>query len=111
MEAGVADKVHRCTVKRVLNTAGYHYCRSRKKWLLRAADLNARLDFCKSICKRKLGQIFWNNHVAIYLNTKGFQYKTQPLDQARARSASEWRTKKGGIKFGCTAKSTKEGCL
>ena len=39
MKAGVADKVHGCTSRRVLNTAGYHYCRPRKKGLLRAADL------------------------------------------------------------------------
>ena len=111
MEAGVADKVHGCTVRRVLNTAGYHYCRSIKKGLLRAADLNARLDFCKNIRKRKLGQIFWNNHVATYLDSKGFQYKTQPLDQARAPSAREWRKRNEGLKFGCTAKGTKEGSI
>ena len=111
METGVADKVHGRTVRRVLNTAGYHYCRSRKKGLLRAADLNARLDFCKNIRKRKLGQSFWNNHVAIYLDAKGFQYKTQPLDQARAPSAREWRKRNEGLKFGCTAKGSKEGCV
>ena len=71
------------------NPAGYHYCRSRKKGLLRAADLNSRLEFWKNIRKRKLGQSFWSNHVAIYLDAKGFQYKTQPLDQARAPSACE----------------------
>ena len=89
MEAGVADKVHGRTVRRVLNTAGYRYCRSRKKRLLRAVDLNARLDFCKNIRIRKLGRSFWNNHVVIYVDAKGFQYKTQPLDQARAPSARE----------------------
>ena len=83
MQAGDVDKVHRCTVRRALNTAGYHYCRSRKKGLLRSADLNARLHFCKTIRKRKLGQSFWNNHVAIYLDATGFQYKTQPLDQGK----------------------------
>ena len=78
---------------------------------MRAADLNARLEFCKNIRKRKLGQSFWNNHVAIYLDAKGFQYKTQPLDQARAPSAREWRKRNEGLKFGCTAKGSKEGCV
>ena len=40
MEPGVADKVYGRTVRGVLNMAGYHYCRSRKKGLLPAADLN-----------------------------------------------------------------------
>ena len=31
MEIGVADKVHGRMVKTVLNTAGYHYCRSKKE--------------------------------------------------------------------------------
>ena len=56
MQAGDVDKVQTHTVRRALNTAGYHYCRSRKKGLLRSADLNARLPLCKTICKRKLGQ-------------------------------------------------------
>ena len=56
---------------------------------MRATDLNARLEFCKNIRKRKLGQSFWNNHVAIYLDAKGFQYKTEFLYQARAPSACE----------------------
>ena len=69
------------------------------------------LIFAKNIRKRKLGQSFWNNHVAIYLDAKGFQYKTQPLDQARAPSAREWRKRNEGLKFGCTAKGSKEGCV
>ena len=52
MEAGVVDKVHGHRVRRVLNKAGYQFCRSRKKGLLGAADLNARLDFCKNIRNR-----------------------------------------------------------
>ena len=34
MEAVVADKAHGRTARRVVNTAGYHCCRSRKKGLL-----------------------------------------------------------------------------
>ena len=90
MEVGVADEVHKRTVRRVINTGGYHYCRLRKKGLLQAADLNIRLDFCKNIRKRKIGQSFWNNHVAIYLDAK--------QDRARAPSAPEWRNLKKVLK-------------
>ena len=78
MEAGAADKVHGRTVRTVLNAAGYHYCKSRKKGLLRAADLCTRLDFSKNIPKINLGQSFWNNYISIYLDANRFQYKTQP---------------------------------
>ena len=111
MQAGDVDKVQTHTVRRALNTAGYHYCRSRKKGLLRSPDLNARLHFCKTIRKRKLGQSFWNNHVAIYLDAKGFQYKTQPFYQAKATSARAWNKRNEGLKLGCAAKVSKEGCV
>ena len=42
---------------------------------------------------------FLNNHVAIYVDAKGFQYKTQPLDQARAPSAREWSKRNEGLNF------------
>lgn len=48
MEAKIAENVHH-TVRKVLNTANYHYCRSCKKGLLQAADVNVRLEFPKSI--------------------------------------------------------------
>ena len=49
IEADVADKVHGRTVRRVLNAAAYHYCKLRKKELLRAANLNAGHGFCRNI--------------------------------------------------------------
>jgi len=111
LEAGVAHKVHIRTVRRILNQAGYHYCRSRKKGLLRRADLHARVDFCRKIRRRKLTQNFWENQISIYVDGKGFQFKTMPLDQARAPSAREWRKRCEGLKFGCTAKGSKEGSV
>ena len=48
MEAKIAENVHH-TVRKVLNTANYHYCRSCKKGLLQAEDVNVRLEFPKSI--------------------------------------------------------------
>jgi len=94
LHAGISKKVCNKTVRNVLNKAGYHYCRSRKKGLLKIADLKTRIDFCETLKNRNLGQNFWNKHIAIYLDGKGFQYKTKPLDQARAPSACEWRKKK-----------------
>ena len=78
----------------VLNQEGYYYRRSHKKGLLKRADLHARKAFSQTIKKRKLEQDFWNNHVTMYLDAKGFQFKTRPLDQARVPSSSEWRKKK-----------------
>ena len=111
LESGVAQKVHNRTIRMVLNQEGYYYRRSRKKGLLKRADLHARKAFCQTIKKRKLEQDFWNNHVAMYLDAKGFQFKTRPLDQARAPSSSEWRKKNEGLKFGCTAKGNKVGSI
>lgn len=84
MGVGFADKVHGQTVRRILNTAGYHFCKSRKKGHLRTTDINAGHDICRNILKRKL----WSNHVAIYLDAKGFKYKSQPLDQAEGTISS-----------------------
>ena len=109
MEAGVAGKVHMRTVTRELNKGGYNYRRSRKKGLLTLADLKA--GFCRIIRKRKLGKEFWSKHIAMYLDGKGFQFKTKPLDQARAPTAREWRKKNEGLKLGCTAKGSKVGCV
>ena len=82
-----------------------------KKRLLRAADLNARFDFCKNSRKRELGQSFWNNHVATNLDAKGFQYETQHLDQARAPSALHYKKVNEGLQFECTDKGSKEDCV
>ena len=95
----------------VLNQERYYYVRSRKKGLLKRADLHARKAFCQTIKKRKLEQDFRNNHLAMYLDAKGFQFKTRPLDQARAPSSSEWSKKNEGLKFGCTAKGNKVGSI
>ena len=88
MGVGLADKVHVQTVRRILNTAGYHSCKSRKKGHLRTTGINAGHDICRNILKRKLCQNIWNNHVAIYLDAKVFKYKSQPLDQAEGTISS-----------------------
>ena len=97
------------TVTRCLNKAGYHYLQSRKKGLLTAQDLKKRLAYCRDIRKRKLTQDYWNNDIAFYLDGVGFEFKTQPLDQARAPKAREWRKKSEGLDINCVAKGKKEG--
>ena len=104
LESGVAQKVHNRTTRVALNEERYYYRRSRKKGLLKRADLHARKTFRQTINNRKIEQDFWNIHVAMYLDAKGFQFKTRPLDRARGPSSSEWRKKYEGLKFGCAAK-------
>ena len=109
LEVGLSANVSNRTIRRVLQSNGYKYCRSRKKGLLKAADLKARLSFCNEIKRRKLGTEFWKNQISFYLDGKGFQYKRNPLDQARAPKCREWRKPCEGLQYGCTAKGQKEG--
>ena len=111
VEAGVERKVSNRTVRRVMNEEGYGYLRSRKKGLLSANDMKNRKKFCRKIRKFKLGQDFWNRHISFYLDGKGFEYKTNPFDQARAPKAREWRRKCEGLNIGCTSKGKKEAAI
>ncbi len=111
VEAGVQQKESNRTVRRVLNSNGYRYFRSRKKGLLYRKDLKERMKFCRKIRKLKLGQDFWNFHISFYLDGKGFQYKSNPVDQAKAPKSRGWRKKTEGLKTGCTAKGKKEGAI
>ena len=108
LESGVAHVCNR-TVRNVLNKVGYNYLRSRKKGLLHEADLKARKKFCQKVRRKKLSQDFWNKGISIYLDGKGFEYKTNPHDQARAPRARQWRKRGEGLKFRCMAKGKKEG--
>lgn len=107
--AGVAERLSIRTVRRVLNNAGYQYLQSRKKGLLLAKDLKARLAFCRKVRNRGIDVDFWKHNISFYLDGKGFEYKQNPLDQARAPKSRAWRQKKEGLEFGCTAKGKKEG--
>ena len=44
----------------------------------------------------------------MYVDGKGFQFKTNPQDMVRAPHAREWRLRGEGLKYGCTAKGSKE---
>ena len=107
LKCGVSTKVCNRSVRRVLNQAGYGYRQSRKKGLLGEDDCVARVNFCEKIKKNGLGQEFWNQYISFDLDAKGFEFKTNPLDQARAPRAREWRLKNEGLVV--TAKGKKEG--
>ena len=49
--------------------------------------------------------------ISFYLDGKGFQYKSNSYDQARAPGAREWRKRGEVLKFNCTAKGKKEGSI
>ena len=49
--------------------------------------------------------------ISFYLSGKGIEFKTNPLDQARAPTSREWKLKNEGLKQGCTAKGRKEGAV
>ena len=92
-----------------MNEEGYGYLRLPKKGLLSANDMKNRMRFCRKICKFKLGQDFWTRLISFYLDGKGFEYKTNPFDQAP--KASEWRRKCEGLNIGCTSKGIKEAAI
>ena len=105
IHAGLENKVSNRSIRRVLNNNGYGYRVTRKKGLMTATDRKRRTRFCRSMIKR--GDDFWTKNVAVYIDGTGFQFKTRPLDQARAPRAREWRLRSEGLKI--TAKGQKEG--
>ena len=107
LDSGTMDVSNRA-VRRVLNKNGYKYLQSRKKGLLYERDLKCRLKFCRKMIHEKTQQ-FWNYGISFYLDGKGFEYKSNPLDQARAPKAREWRQVGEGLSYGCVAKGKKEG--
>ena len=107
-----------CGVEKKLTTRGFQnymhkhrfrYLRARKKGLLTGRDLGKRMKFCRRVKKYKLGEKFWTKGVSIYLDGKGFAWKQNPRDQARAPKARVWRKRNEGLEFGCTAKAGKAG--
>ena len=109
LDSGVGSKVCNRTVRRVLNKNGYGYYQSRKKGMLLKKDLSIRLRFCQKVKRMGFGPDLWTTGISFYLDGKGFEYKSNPMDQARAPRAREWRKKGEGLSFRCTAKGKKEG--
>jgi len=108
LEAGMTHVSNR-TVRRLMNAHNYRYLRSRKKGLLLPKDLPARLRFCNEIRSQGLTINFWRNQISFYFDGTGFVYKENPMDEAFAPKAREWRQPNEGLAFGCTAKGKKEG--
>ena len=92
LDSGVSSKCNR-TVRRVLNKNGYGYYQSRKKGMLLKKDLSIRLRFCQKVKRMGFGPDLWTTGISFYLDGKGFEYKSNPMDQARAPRAREWRKK------------------
>ena len=95
-------------IRNCLNKNGVNFLRSRKKGILSLSDHKKRLSYCRK-ANKFLDEEFWTHKVSFYLDGKGFQYKTNPLDTAKAPHAREWRTRKQGLDYGCVAKGSKEG--
>ena len=107
--AGLATaRICNRTIRRCLNRHGYGYRQSRKKGLMTLKDRVKRVKFCRDVKSLKCGVLnFWKKYISMYVDGVGFEFKTRPLDQARAPSAREWRLKSEGLKV--TMKGRKEG--
>ena len=106
LETGL-NHVSNRTIRRYMNSMGFFYCRSRKKGLMSSNDLKLRIKFCRKVRRLKLGPVFWKKHISFYLDAKGFIYKKNPLDEATAPKAREWRKVNEGLTRTCKGK--KEG--
>lgn len=105
---GIDNFVSDETVRRVFRNAGFRYCHSRKKGVLRRDDLRHRMNFAKSI--RRLNQdTLWKHTIAFYLDAVGFVHKYNPYDQARAPRSMGWRRPSDGLSFERTARGSHEG--
>lgn len=96
-------------IRNCLRRNGVRFLRSKKKGILNLKDLKKRRAYCRKAVDRNLGEGFWTQNISFYLDGKGFQYKTNPLDTAKAPQAREWRTVKQGLDYDCVAKGSKEG--
>jgi len=109
LEAGLNHLSNR-TFRRYLNRVGYYYLRSRKKGLSTKNDIKKRMKFCRNVKnKYRLPLAFWKHNINFYLDGVGFVYKQNPMDEALAPAAREWRMINEGLDRMCTAKGKKEG--
>ena len=88
------------TVRRYKNELGYHYCPSKKKRLMTETDKKLRVAFAGRFTIHKLRLEFWRSGIIVQKN---------PLDQALAPGAREWRMRAEQLTIGCTARGKKEG--
>ena len=109
VKAGVETKVSNRTVRRVLNKSGFGYYSTRRKGMLTKLDFQKRIEYCERVISKNLGAEFWTKNVAFYMDGTGFEFKTNPFDQARAPKAREWRKPDEGLTV--TGKGKKEGVV
>ena len=83
--------VNKRTVRHCMNNAGYQYLQSRKKSSLIPSDLKKRVAFCRQPLSQQRGAEFQARSISFYLNGKGFEFKTNHFDQARAPKRRKWR--------------------
>lgn len=107
VKAELESAVSNRTIRRALNRKGYKYLTTRRKGIMTEKDFSDRVQFCKKVKAYKLGTDFWTKHISFYMDGTGFEYKTNPRDQARAPSAREWRKQSEGLVR--TGKGKKEG--
>ena len=70
--------------------------------------MKKRLAFAKKMSREYVRSV-WTNEVCFYLDGTSFEFKTNPLSQARAPKGRVWRKKSEALLLGCTAKGRKEG--
>ncbi len=104
-ESGVSPQmVSRRTFSRMLNSNGYRYLISRKKGVLNKRDHSKRLQYARKM--KRVGEEFWTNEVAFYLDGVSFVHKHNPKEKATQPKGRVWRKKNEGLKI--TAKGSKE---
>ena len=109
LAAGIpVTRVSNRTIRRALASQNFDYGRTRRKGRMTVKDLIARRKWCRWMLQR-LPRDFWQYGISFYLDGVGFVYKQNPMDEAMAPKAREWRRKNQGLNLHCTAKGKKEG--
>ena len=80
-----------------------------KKGLITETDKKLRVTLYRKIYRHKLELEFWRSGISFYFDGTGSVYKKNPLDQALAPGAREWRMKSEGLTMSCAVKGKKEG--
>ena len=72
------------TVRRVLNRNSYGFFQCREKGQLTAEDCKVRLQFAKTIEKKKLTDSFRKEHIAFYIDGVSMVRKRNPCAQEKS---------------------------
>ena len=81
LDTGISHISNR-SIRRVLNKHGYAHHQARRKGLLTPEDLPKRTQFAKNIIQ--FYNDLWTKEICFYFDGKGFVFKTNPADQAKA---------------------------